>query len=253
MANQFTDNGEFYGTSNLPGPYTAVYGGGNVTVSGGKLVFTSNGGLLVSDGITAQGTWFANIRLNIQNAPTGSNPGFLTNAWPVICWNDAGNHQCGLYIRNDGRFVFARGETAIGAASLMAVDFDADLTYYDIEAKVVFGNSGTVELRVNGNTEISSTVDNTSTANNTADSIQIGQNGGGSSTVNSTVRIKHVILFDSTGSAMNTFLGPVTVYWNQVTADGAHTGRSPVQHVEQGQQEQHGRRGVMGREIGVIY
>lgn len=222
MANQFTDNCEFYGTSNLPGPYTAVYGGGSVTASGGKLRLANAGGVLISDGITAQGTWFANLRLNIQNPATGSNGGFLTNAWPVICWNDGGTQQCGLYIRNDGKFQFARGETAIGPASLTAVDFDTDITYYDVEAKVVFGNSGTVELRVNGNTEISATVDNTQTANNTADSMQIGQNGTGGIAV--AANIDHVILFDATGSQMNNFLGPVTVFWNTVTADGTHTG-----------------------------
>lgn len=227
MANQHTDNFEFYGTSNLPGPSTAALSGANVAVSGGKLRISNNGGILISDGITAQGTWFCNIRINITNLPGGSNSGYPANCWPIVTFYDASNLQCGLYVRSDGKLQFFRGTTAIGPATLLAIDFDADTTYYDLELKIVFhGSAGSVELRINGATEISaSSLDTIETANASADSFIIGQNGSGASSILVGANVDHVIFFDSTGSApMNTFLGPVTVYWNTVTADGTNTG-----------------------------
>lgn len=224
MANFHSDNFEFYGTSNLPGPFTAV--SGSVTISNGKLRITGNSGsALISDRITSQGTWFANLRINFETIPTGFGPaGYPATAWPILTFFDAGNLQCGLFLRTDGKLQFFRGATSIGPASNVALDFDGGITYYDIEVKVTFGNTGSVECRVNGAVEITATsVDTTQTSNNTADSFRLGNNGIDQG-VTTTANIDHIIFYDSSGSAFNNFLGPVAVILHTVTADGANTG-----------------------------
>src|SRR5215475_775474 len=160
MALKHLDNFQFW-TDVLPGqPGTFAATATTTSITGGKLqqnyVGISNGAL-ISNRLTNQGTYVINGRLNIVS--TTLVPGVNTAIWQL---DDNGNNQCGLCVQPDNKLRFYRQSafTPIGVASVFAMVFDNQITFYDFEAKFVIGAAGTVELRINGGVEIGPTVVN---------------------------------------------------------------------------------------------
>lgn len=211
----------------MPGTFDAINGSaGNVSITGGdRIHFLSNTGALISSGVTSQSKFIINVKYNLESLPSGSNPGFPSNAIPIFYVQDAGTYQCGLFVRSDGKLQFFSGSTAIGSASLTALTVDVGASKYDIEAEINLGSSAAVKCWINGNLEINATGDTTVTANNTADSVVIRQNGSGSCTITSISNYYHVVIMDGVddGDGLNTNLGVVQVNAHIPTADGDHT------------------------------
>lgn len=118
-----------------------------------------------------------------------------------------------LRVQNSGSTTVATGTTALNPG-----------TWYYVEVKVVIaGASGSVEVHLNGVSEIAATTGNFASTN--VDTI--GLNGARSGASN-TVDFDDIYVLDTTGSApRNTFLGDVRVATIYPSSDGAHTAWTP--------------------------
>jgi hypothetical protein len=172
------------------------------------------GGALVSNNITPQSTFILNGRFNAAGA--GNN---------IYTLYDNASPQCSLVMNGDAKLVFHRGSgyfAQIGIPSAQALVIDAQLTFYDLEAKFVIGNSGSVELRINGGVQIGPTTGDTqATGSNTANSMALSALISGSQSCNHTW--DHFIVLDGSGAAANDFIGAVDVTLLQPTGDGFYT------------------------------
>lgn len=210
MALRFADNFKFW--TSTPGVFTTSSG---VSISSGRLVATA---FIASYGeiqLSSQGTWIINMRLKYKPGSESVNA--------LVTLRDGSTTQCCLALKSSGKLAIFRGAsngTQIGSDSINAILRD-DSTYYDIEVKFVLGNTGSVVVKVNGVEEINAaSVDNTSTASNTADNVRLGTdaNAGGSGPT-----YEHVVVMDGMGSELNDFIGPVNVNAHFSTADGNYT------------------------------
>lgn len=237
MAFKFIDNFQFW-TTVANGTLTTSYASvGAITVSSGRLssVGAVKGGALVSNNITSQPTYTINLRMNAQSLSFG-NGGDLSDGppsgfCPFVNLNDggqfAGNCQAGLGIRTDGKLQFYRGDkTAIGGVSSTAIHTDVGITFYDIEYQITINDTtGAIEARINGGVEIGPTsgLDTKARSNASANSLTIWGYNAVDNTLTPNMLIEHLLIMDSTGSAGNTFLGPVDVDLLQPTGDGFYT------------------------------
>lgn len=205
MALRWMDNFQFWTT--MPGTFPGV--GGTPTISGGLLTCNAeNYGRITID---SQGTWIVNIRVK-ANSIGGGNCDFLA-------FYDAGSAQASLIWKANNHLQLTRGDRSgaqLGSESTIALTVGVT---YDIEIKVVFGNSGSVVVKVNGTEVINSTgIDNTNTSNSTADEIRLGPTGS-----QGNFTYTHCVVMDSSGSEMNDFIGPVSVNLHDTTGDGNYT------------------------------
>jgi len=224
MALKYVDNFEFWTTT--PGTFTSTSG---ASISGGVLSNSANGGFaLISNNLTLQATYIINVRMNLGSpvSPAGG-----INAVFNLHDTPGSAQQCGLAVAAaTNKLEFFRGSAfsgspvILGATSPLALVTDASLTFYDIESKIVIDNSsGTIECRVNGGVQIGPTgsLDTQGTSNAQADACYIGANPSGGS--GGPFRFQHAIVMDSTGSAGNSFIGPVDVILLPPTGDGTYT------------------------------
>lgn len=216
MANRFTTNFAFF--TSLPGTFTLNSGG---SITGSKMRFSGAGIQYAQITLDNQATWIVNMRVNIAS---------VNGTTAILNFMDGSSFQFTLGIKTTGKLACFRGSssgTQVGSDSINALTFDSDSTYYDIEIKlVIHDTTGSVEVRVNGNTtpEISATnVDTKATSNTSADNIRFGQDGGVGGTVSMDIRYQHCIVMDASGSVMNNFLGPRNVNVHTPTADGNYT------------------------------
>jgi len=188
-----------------------------------------SGGVL-SNALTSQATYVINVQVNfgqLGNQGSGGMPS--TDVTPIMTLCQGGslgpNVQTGLGLRSDGKLQFYRGATLIGAVSPVALSADNLVTFYDIEYKIVVGNPGSIEARVDGGLQIGPTAINTqNTASAFADSIVIANTNQGSSNCVPKERYNHIIAMDGTGAALNgNFIGPVDVVLLPPTGDGFYT------------------------------
>lgn len=216
MALKYIDDYGFWTAT--PGTFQAT---SNSSISSGKLLTTWTGGWnRIANYLTAQSTYIFNVRMNISATPgLGGRGGMF-----ALQDTPGGGIQAGLYLYNNGKMQFLRGginvASPIGDVSTIAILVDAGVTYYDYELKIVIGNSGSIELRVNGGVQIGpTTVDTQQTANSTADAAYIVEpqnNVIGS-------RVEHAILMDGSGGVADDFIGPVDVQLLPPTGDGFYT------------------------------
>lgn len=220
MALKFLDNWQWETTANLPASLTST---GSATITANRLqVAFNSGSALASHRLTSQETYVINQRINI-----GALPSFGLQAFPALLATGV-NFQCGLRTYVSGKLQFYRGQPQdafdipIGPLSTIALEGDA-VTFYDIEAKFVIGNPGTVECRVNGGVEIPPTaVNNQAAAVATADAIYLlfGESGSSGGPIN----FEHHIIMDGSGANLNgNFIGPVDVVLLPPTGDGFYT------------------------------
>lgn len=122
------------------------------------------------------------------------------------------------------RVLNAAGSTVATATTTVI----ANSTWYYVEVKLTVGTSGSVEVKVNGSTEIASTTGNFGTSN--VDGIQLMNSNSNGSTVVST-DFDDLYVIDTSASPNNTYLADAThtphVQTIYPTADGAHTGWTP--------------------------
>lgn len=119
---------------------------------------------------------------------------------------DSGNNQVELRINeNTQQLQLTRNGTVIATGT---TGLTKNIFNY-IELKVVFSNSGSYELRINGVTEFSGSADTTNTANNFIQTIQLGVESGTAG--QSTHDYDDLYICDGTGSTNNDFLGDVRV------------------------------------------
>lgn len=218
MGLQLAENWKYLSTAELPGQFTAM--GSSATVIAGELQVLNGSAANAYNSFTLigapQGTIIVNLRMTVgfTGAP---DTGFY-----VIQLIDTATVQCGLALRTSDRKLFFwrnTDATQIGPNSTNAL---TDGVTYDIEVKIVLGNTGTVECRVNGFVEIPpTTVDNTNTVNNTCTVVRVcSSRFAGMAGTN---RLIHCVILDGSGASLNDFLGVVDVNLHAMNAAGAHS------------------------------
>jgi hypothetical protein len=117
-----------------------------------------------------------------------------------FAFRDAGTDQVGLAINGSGRLIVYRGTTATVLATGTTV-LSLNVWYW-IEIKVTFANAGTIEVKLDGASEIASTAaDTTNTANAFANQILIAAGSNGQ------YDFDDLYLCDNSGANNNDFLG----------------------------------------------
>lgn len=215
----YLDNFGFWTT--LPGTLSST--SGTVSITGGKLVISGSNGIANAPSFSATDTLIVNTKINITSAPSGNSG--------IVTFLSSGTTQCSLAVKSTGKLAFFRGSvltgTQVGSDSTTSLTFDTDVTYHDIEIKVVIHNTtGSVEVRLNGNPTPEITATNVNTRNgsvNSADTVALGNAASSSATT----RFDHFILMDSSGSSLNNFIGPVNVNTHTVTGAGNYTQFTP--------------------------
>jgi len=188
---------------------------GTPTISTASARFTISG--LQCQGIScAQNNWvqknFANVAVIITGFAWRPNLVATVNDGLFVCL-DAGTAQVTLGTNSAGAFQFYRGTTAgtaIGSAS--AAGLVTPLTWHYLEIKITVSNTstGTVELRVDGNSVITATGLNTqATANTVVNQVRYGEMNNAANLA--PMLYDDLYLFDNSGGSLNTFLGPRTI------------------------------------------
>lgn len=141
-----------------------------------------------------------------------------TNAW----WEfrDSGSVQCSFAWDASNHFLARNGSAGtIHQTSTYVLPVD---TWVFAEVEVVFGNTGSMKMWIDGTQIINATgVDTTTTANNFA-------NQWRSATGNSAIHEGALYIIDATGGApTNTRLGPITAFLKPPSADGSATQYTP--------------------------
>lgn len=112
-----------------------------------------------------------------------------------------------------GRLLLARGGTQI---AISANNVFTPEVYCYLELKVVFGSSGSAELRLNGTAIITFSGDTTASANDSANRISLG----GYRTQSGAVEFDDFYLCDSSGGVNDDFLGDVRVEYIAPNGNG---------------------------------
>jgi hypothetical protein len=215
MAVLFADGFDTWGTATQPGPWNSVtYGGGSTAGGIYTPASSTNSFGVCNKGFTSSGTLIINFRMALTGVGGTSN-------CPILVFYDGGTIQCSLVVKNTGKLAFFRGTSTAQLGSDSTFTLSANSVQQDFEVKIVFGNTGSCELKVNNVSDITaSSVDNTATANNTANSMDIGKY---SSPTYGLFSFDHCIIMDSSGSVNNDFIGPKTISTLLPTADGNYT------------------------------
>lgn len=115
--------------------------------------------------------------------------------------------QCAIAFSNTGiaRVCRATEGTILESSPSSVLSFDE---WHYIEIKVVIGNSGSYEVRVDNVEVFSNTgIDLQDSSNSTANCVSIGRATAGSTNI----YIGDIYIFDGSGSEFNDFLGPVKI------------------------------------------
>jgi len=227
MALLFCDNFENWESSdnNYPGPWIAATGAIRVNTGAGAGGYATASGTAVLWSLR-QG--FPNTSTVIVNTKQAGYLGDGSNQTALLWFMDETTIQLSVIRKTNGYFAVLRGNhtgVELGESqNLYPLNIDEEL---DIECKATFHNTtGSVELRINGITEINLTNVNTrSSSNNFANQVRIGS--GSNTSANIANKFKHFILMDTTGSTMNDFIGPVAVTSLRPNEDGHYDDWTP--------------------------
>jgi len=137
--------------------------------------------------------------------------------WGVLIrFKDGATEQCRLEHGPAGGLRFYGNNTLLAESAQNVCPLRS---WYYLEMKVVFGNPGSFEVRINGRTVLSGSGRTTSTANNYAN--WVGLRGG------SADYFDDLYICDNTGSVNNDFLGDIKVVTVYPNGDGTNTAWTP--------------------------
>ncbi len=167
---------------------------------------TSMGGEYVTILLDNQANWIVGFAYKVLS---------LTNT-PIVTFLDGANHQCDLYLNQDGTISIRQNGTVLGTTTVTpALD-----TYYYYELKLNISNSANVELRRESQTIMSlSGVNSQTTLNSWANRIQLHPGANN--------RYCDIVVCDTQGTRNNNFLGPIRVLAVLPNADGSYTDLTP--------------------------
>lgn len=217
MALIFVDGFDFWTTP--PGCWTSETG--SISVSGGKLTVPGS----VSVATNIRWTFPASIGTAIVNLRAAFAPKTIFQDEVLFSLYDGDSVQCTVTCNSAGQLAVKRGlatGTQVGGFSSIGLVQDST-TFYDIEVKFVVANSGSCIIQVNGEEVLSVTGDLASTANENCNNILFGKPSSAPPLSTADIIYEHVVIMDTTGTAMNDFIGPIKVNPHYLTADGFYT------------------------------
>lgn len=206
---------ESWDWSNTISDYTITnkwtsYNAGGISTSTKR---TGNASLYLDD------NWWISLTLANQDTLIVGVAIKFTNATPFVGGLsfielfDGSSAQCSIGLNTAGKLVAFRGKydgTTLGTGSTIF----SNSGFYYVETKIKLnGSTGTVEVRVNGNSspEINLSSQNTiTTANAYATSVRLANSNGGNAA--GRIYLDDVYICDTTGSRNNSFLGDFQVY-----------------------------------------
>lgn len=210
MANLFMDSFDHYAIGDILQKYTSSSGGSIVSAR-------TNNGL---SGVAS-----------LQKALTAGDATCIVGAaikWTalnkeIFSVGDGGvsaiTSQVYLSVLTDGSLELRRGSSAGTILGTSAVGLIATGSFYFIELKVLVGNSGTYDVRINNVSVLSGSGD---TQNTAVAQWTIVQFGGGTGTV-----VDDFYINDGTGSINNNFWGDTRIDVVYPDGDGASSGWTP--------------------------
>lgn len=142
------------------------------------------------------------------------------NLQPLISFLDNGTMQTEVRLESTGRLRVSRNGTQLGSTGTTVLSPNV---FYFLELKVLFDPSvGTVQLKINGTTEINLTGQNTrASANSYANQVALGQVTGAGNEA-ATIDYDDLYVCDTSGgSPTNDFLGDVRVEARFPNGNGA--------------------------------
>jgi hypothetical protein len=224
MALLFCDNFENWTSTNVAsyaGPWLFGMGGsGNVNSAiGGVFRADVAGTCILSTGISNTSEVIVNTLVEFTNPSINSERPFLS-------FYDGATLQTSLRLKLNGKLALDRGlSTNQIVESTNTFQISAGI-YYDIELRLnIHNTTGSARLTVNGVEEFNvSGVNTRAGTNNYTNQIWLGPNGSNNAIYS---RYKHFILMDTTGSAMNDFIGPVAITSLRPNEDGHYDDWTP--------------------------
>jgi hypothetical protein len=232
MALLFMDGFDHYsapGGGNTPSKWDGYdqYGAGGGTAAGSGRI--GGNAMTVGNGGKPNGfyrdypnttTMIVGVGVYFPSVPSTYSGGGGVN---MLMLRDVGTTQVYLSVNGSNKFVVYRGDGTLlgtGTATLAAA------TWYYVELKVLFSDTvGTVDLRVNGNSDISETgKDTKQSANAYCNRVYFGSPGPNDSHY---VLIDDHYVCDTTGAVNNDFLGDVRVETLRPSGAGTTTDWTP--------------------------
>lgn len=219
----FMDGFDHYATADLPKKWTAVaFSVATPSVSAGT---GRRGGASLLNGLNEIQKSFAPAGTLIFGSAILI-PAFSINTF-FVCFFDGviTAPQVSVVIDTSGRILVYRGSTSTGTLLATSTPVVPSNGYVYIECKVVFSNTGSYEIRVNGVNVLSGAADTTNTANNTASGVGWGY---AFSSINYNTHHKDdIYICDATGSTNNDFLGDCRIDTLLPTTDGNYSQWTP--------------------------
>ena len=185
---------------------------------------------------TGQGASFNNTAGTSKT--WGTNEGTLVVGFAFLCNGissagtsdmlrlyDSGTIQVSLAFTSTGQLAVYRGGSGGTQLAATSAGFVVSNIWHYYEMKIVFSNTGSYEVRVDGNATptLSGSADTTNTANNFANQLGLFSSGGGGSST----FYDDIYLVNSAGALNNDFLGDTRIEGLVPTGAGGHTDWTP--------------------------
>ena len=211
MTMLFMDSFDHYATAQLGLKYTTVAGSFTVGAVGrnstnGALCPNTTGSGLLRKSITSAATIISGFAFSLSALPPSQDT-------IIFILSDAGTEQVSIRVETGTGKLKVIGAGTVRGTSTTALSLN---TFYYIELKATIANSGSVELRINGTSEVNvSGVDTQTTANASADGVGLACQGN--QTANYIFDDYYVC--NGLGTVNNDFLGDLRV--QAIFPDGA--------------------------------
>lgn len=214
------------------GKWTATSAPGEDFVANGVGRFGDRGAAWVATGrrfwktfSTSESEWTVGVALKLGVNADGYPINFFDSSAGSIASGNAG-WQCGLQVSPSGAFVAKRGVNGTAGTSLGSTSaglFTVGIWHYIEVSATIHNSTGAFIVHYDGVEVLNlSGVDTTQTANNNADSVVFGMDGGGFA-FQGGVWYDDIYILDGNGATNNTFLGEVHVECRYPNGNGAHS------------------------------
>ncbi|MFH1737738.1 MAG: hypothetical protein ABIH23_01935 [bacterium] len=158
-----------------------------------------------------QATWIVHFSFRLVNP--------IASAGTLLKFYDGATEQCAVSFNASGKLTLQRQATVLATGT---TTIQAGVEYH-AQVKVTINNAGSMELKLNGVSEVSASGDTQATANAYANTIYFWSDGG---TI-SGIYIDDYVLFDGTGAANNDFGGDLKVFHKLPSGTGNYAQWTP--------------------------
>ncbi len=220
MSELFSTGFDLYGDSQATQFWTGGTGG-NMTIGSGSSRWATGQGALVSNARTITHTLGSNEATLIAGVAYNTASGVILGDFFQLI--DGSTVQISLAVTATGQLAIYRGGTGGTQLAATSAGYIVAGIWHYFEVKIAFSNTGTYEVRVDGNATpvlSSGSADTTNTANNYANVIAISGNAGQG-------QFDDIYLVNASGGVNNDFLGDIRIEGRVPTGVGNYAQFTP--------------------------